>query len=205
VIADVHGDLASLRSALAAIDCADADAIWCLGDVVGLGATDPAATVDLVRERCTLVLAGNHDRWVTGHLSLDMLPLPRQRAELRWQRDQLSTEQLDWLARLSPHRRHGEVSLWHGSATDALTGWISSAADAAEHLTRQRTHIGLVGHTHRPLIASLGEGAVHYDDSPSRVDLTGGDRAVLNPGSVTGARRWLEYDVDAQVATWHAA
>ena len=39
----------------------------------------PGRVVDLVRERCALVLAGNHDRWVTGDLPLDMLPLPPAR------------------------------------------------------------------------------------------------------------------------------
>lgn len=111
VIADVHGDLPALGRVLAAIDRSRVDEIWCLGDIVGLGATDPVAVVDLVRERCTLVLAGNHDRWVTGHLPLDMLPLPRQRTELDWQHAQLSAEQLTWLAALPAHTRRDEISL----------------------------------------------------------------------------------------------
>lgn len=75
VIADVHGDLDALRRVLAAIDSCEADQIWCLGDIVGFGASAPADVVDLVRERCAITLAGNHDRWVTGQLPL----IPRQR------------------------------------------------------------------------------------------------------------------------------
>jgi len=41
VIADIHGDLDALRDVLAAIDHASTDEIWCLGDIVGLGATAP--------------------------------------------------------------------------------------------------------------------------------------------------------------------
>jgi Calcineurin-like phosphoesterase superfamily domain len=74
VISDFHGDLDSLRCVLTAIDRTDTDQIWCLGDIVGLGATAPAEVVD------PLALAANHGRWVTGQLSLSMLPLPRQRA-----------------------------------------------------------------------------------------------------------------------------
>jgi predicted phosphodiesterase len=66
VIADVHDDLVALGSVLAAIDRSRVDATWCLGDIVGLGATDPAGVVDLVRRRSAVVLAGSHDRWVTG-------------------------------------------------------------------------------------------------------------------------------------------
>ena len=84
VISDIHGDLDALRQVLTAIDRAATEQIWCVGDLVGLGATAPAEVVDLVRDRCALALAGNHDRWVTGQLSLSMLPLPRQRSQLQW-------------------------------------------------------------------------------------------------------------------------
>jgi hypothetical protein len=97
VIADVRGDLDALRSVLAAIDRCEADQIWCLGDIVGLGATTPVEVVDLVRERCASALAGNHDRRGTGQLTPDMLPLPRQRAQLQGQRRALSNDQLAWL------------------------------------------------------------------------------------------------------------
>ncbi len=79
VISDIHGDLDSLRRVLTAIDRAPTEQIWGVGDIVGLGATAPVEVVDVVRDRCALALAGNHDRWVTGQLSLSMVPLPRQR------------------------------------------------------------------------------------------------------------------------------
>jgi Calcineurin-like phosphoesterase len=126
VISDIHGDVNALRHVLAEVDRIDAGQIWCLGDIVGLGATDPAAVVDLVRDVCTITLAGNHDRWVTGQLSLSMLPLPRQRAQLQWQNRVLSDEQLAWLEALPSSARDHDVELWHGSAQDPVTAWISS-------------------------------------------------------------------------------
>jgi predicted phosphodiesterase len=70
VIADIHGDIEALRQVLTEIDRADTDQIWCLGDIVGLGATAPDEVVDVVRDRCAIALAENHDHWVTGQLSL---------------------------------------------------------------------------------------------------------------------------------------
>jgi predicted phosphodiesterase len=70
VISDVHGDLSALEVVLASIDATEPDEIWCLGDIVGLGGHEPAEAVELVRERCGLALAGNHDGWVTGTLTL---------------------------------------------------------------------------------------------------------------------------------------
>jgi hypothetical protein len=132
-----------------------------------------------------------------------MLPLSCQRAELQWQRTQLSHQQLEWLAGLPAHTGRNAASLWHASAEDPLTGWISAPADAASHLARQQTPIGLVGHTHRPLIVRLHEGEVRCNEHPGREDLMRTDRAVLNPGAVTATCRWLELDLGAHRATWH--
>jgi len=79
VVSDIHADLPALERVLSAIEGSRPDEVWCLGDIVGLGGDDPAEVVDIVREKCVLVLAGNHDAWVTGALTLDLLPLPRQR------------------------------------------------------------------------------------------------------------------------------
>lgn len=205
VISDIHGDVDSLRGVLTAIDRAAPEQIWCLGDIVGHGATAPADVVDLVRDRCAVALAGNHDRWVTGQLPITMLPLPRQRAELQWQHRALSDEQLAWLAELSTHGRSRDVELWHGSSQDPTTGWISSPQDAADHFARQHAQIGLVGHTHQPLIAETDGAIVQYDEHPHVKELAEGRRAVLNPGAVLRSRRWLELDLAVRRGTWHAA
>jgi diadenosine tetraphosphatase ApaH/serine/threonine PP2A family protein phosphatase len=119
-----------------------------------------------------LALAGNHDRWVTGQLSLSMLPLPRQRAQLQWQHRVLSNEQLAWLAALPAQGRAHDIELWHGSVQDPITGWISSPQDAADHLARQQARIGLVGHTHRPLIAENNGTTIDYDEHPATTSPT---------------------------------
>lgn len=204
VIADIHADLPSLERALSAIHASGPDEVWCLGDIAGLGGRDVAEVVDVVRERCALVLTGNHDAWVSGALSLDILPLPRQRMELSSQRAELTEGQLAWLAALPSHARHAGVELWHGSADDPLSGGICSETDAIAHLERQRSTIGLVGHTHRAAVAQRHRGVVRWTEPPpKRLDLTPGERWLLNPGAVTGSSSWLELDLAASVATWH--
>jgi diadenosine tetraphosphatase ApaH/serine/threonine PP2A family protein phosphatase len=134
-----------------------------------------------------------------------MLPLPHQRAQLQWQHGVLSNEQLTWLAALPAQGRAHDIELWHGSAQDPITGWISSPQDAADHLARQQARIGLVGHTHRPLIAENNGTTIQYDEHPGSHDLADDRRAVLNPGAVLGSRRWLELDRAAGNAKWHTA
>lgn len=207
VISDVHARLAELQRVLADIDAATTpDELWCLGDVVGLGGSDAAEVVDVVRERCAVVLAGNHDAWVTGALSLDLLPLPRQRVELEGQRAELAGSRLDWLARLPAYLRHAGVELWHGSAEDPVTGWVATDADAKAHLEHQRARIGLVGHTHRAAVGRLEEGAISWNQPPpERVSLRQGGRWLLNPGPVITTGSWMELDLKDASAVWHRA
>lgn len=76
------------------------------------------------------MLAGNHDAWVTGALTLDLLPLPRQRMELTWQRAKLSDEQLAWLAaRPSYPRRAGTLATSSAGARLRRSAWTSTLGD----------------------------------------------------------------------------
>lgn len=134
-----------------------------------------------------------------------MLPLPRQRAQLQSQNHVLSGEQLAWLAALPGHTRDHDVEMWHGSAQDPVTGWISSPHDAAAHLARQHTAIGLVGHTRRSLLAETNGTTIRYDEDPADYDLASDRRAVFNPGAVLRSRRWLELDLANRQAIWHVA
>lgn len=204
VISDIHADLPALERVLSAIDAEGSDQVWCLGDIVGLGGRKPAAAVDAIRARCALALAGNHDAWVTGALTLELLPLPRQRNELVWQRAELSEEQLAWLAARPFHAERSGVELWHGSAEHPLTGWVGTEQEASEHLDHQQATIGLVGHTHQAAVGHNYCGAIRWGEPPTdRLDLSPDGRWLLNPGAVTGSGSWLELDLAAAEAAWH--
>ena len=69
VISDVHSEPEALKSVLDAIDELGIERIWCLGDIVGGRGIDAVGVFDSVMERCEVVLAGNHDRIVTGDLT----------------------------------------------------------------------------------------------------------------------------------------
>ncbi len=63
VISDIHGNLEALEEALRELERRAIDRVFCLGDVVGYGAS-PRECLDLVSERCEVVLCGNHDHAV---------------------------------------------------------------------------------------------------------------------------------------------
>ena len=58
VVADIHANYRALKATLDAFD--NVDEVWCLGDIVEYGPM-PSACIDLVRQHCNQVVAGNHD------------------------------------------------------------------------------------------------------------------------------------------------
>ena len=60
VISDIHSNLEALEAVLADVDRRGITEIYCLGDIVGYGAS-PRECLDLVIERCAAVVCGNHD------------------------------------------------------------------------------------------------------------------------------------------------
>jgi len=63
VISDIHANLEALVAVLADIDRRSIKQLYCLGDVVGYGAS-PKECLDLVVDRCEIILCGNHDHAV---------------------------------------------------------------------------------------------------------------------------------------------
>ena len=74
LISDIHEDLVSLRKALDRLDKEKCDRILCLGDIVGFSplyypyadTRDANACIEMVRQSCAHVVAGNHDLFSTG-------------------------------------------------------------------------------------------------------------------------------------------
>jgi len=166
---------------------------------------DGARSVALVRSFCRVALIGNHDR--DGAASAG-----------------LGAADLAWLRSRRPAARRAGVQCWHGSPRHPVHEYVT-AANAGECLHRQRSAIGLVGHTHEAAAwrARPNAGAERVPvavDEP--LDLAGG-KWLLNPGAVgapfpvrgdwwpamaahAGAGAWwLELDLDAPVATWRRA
>lgn len=193
LISDVHGNLPALEAVLADIGALAPDVrIWCLGDTVGYAA-NPAECVDLVRARCEVVLAGNHDLAVVDdpRVSRDAVPglfTGGPGAGIELAARTLGPERIAWLATLEPSRLLDNVELHHGSDRDPIWEYVRTVETATAHLQGQQRELGAVGHTHMPLLWELPPGAdeAHGGLMPegSSIVLERGTRRVFNPGSV---------------------
>ncbi len=211
-ITDIHANLPALEAVLDSIEAVGVEEIWCLGDVVGYGA-DPDACADLVRERCTLCLVGNHDLAVLGALDISAFS-EAAAAAVAWTRERVTEGTLELLRELEPSGLRDGIALSHASPRDPVWEYVLSSEQADACLDAQGERIGLIGHSHvslyfsRPAVPQRGEvqGAQASDDT--LLDLGRGSW-LINPGSVGQPRdgdpraAWLELDTAGPTARFH--
>jgi predicted phosphodiesterase len=208
LLSDVHGNRHAFEAVLASTAEQGVDAIWCLGDLVGYGA-DPNACVALARERCALVLAGNHDLAVTGDLSLEEFSRGAALAA-HWTQTVIEDEHLEFLRGLEPKGQADGVGLYHASPRDPVWEYVLNSMLADLCLTAQAERVSAVGHSHVALSFSRyqeAEASGTPREGGEVADLTDGEW-LLNPGSVGQPRdgdpraAWMLLDTEAWTATW---
>jgi predicted phosphodiesterase len=211
LIADVHGNLPALETALAALERERVDGYICAGDLVGYG-PHPNEVVARVRALGAPCVAGNHDLMALGRLSTDRADeLARQ--TLAWTRDQLTDESRGYLDALpaTVDVVGGGIVLAHGTLSDP-TRYVRTPDDARAALAefeRERPGADLlvIGHTHVPMAFGAQSGRRKPRQS---VELGTEDRWIVNPGSVGQPREWRRVvrfaviDTDRRNVVFHA-
>jgi diadenosine tetraphosphatase ApaH/serine/threonine PP2A family protein phosphatase len=197
VLSDVHANLEALRAVLD--DAADrADAVLCLGDVVGYGA-DPEACVDLVAERCEAVVGGNHEHGVAGLMDLRWFT-PLARAAAEWTRERLDAEARAWLGALPLRREVGDATLVHASpAAPEEWDYLLDPEDGYAAFPAFGTRLCFVGHSHVTAAWAQGSWGHEHARAPREVALEAGSRYIVNVGSVGQPR---DRDPRAAYAVW---
>lgn len=174
IVSDIHSNLEALQRAFNNIEEAGADAIYCLGDIVGYNA-NPCACVDLVREHCAGVVQGNHDAAIATGTPIEALPPPGQ-AAARHNRQCLSDEQRSYLANL-PLTLTVENCTFVHATPDAPADWtrLSSYPTAQSQFAHFDTDLCFFGHTHVPAVMA---------DTMGVFEVRRGHRYLVNVGSV---------------------
>lgn len=208
VLSDIHANLPSLEAVLADVAGESPDEIWCLGDVVGYGAS-PNECCELVRERADLVLCGNHDLAVLG--TLDIAEFSGDAATAaRWTQSVLTEANRAWLGTLQPLASRPDADLFHGSPRDPVWDYVLSEQVALLSLLLTSRPVLLIGHSHVALALALAGNRVEGGLASAGTDVSLADtRWLLNPGSVGQPRdgdsraAWLLVDFDARRAVFH--
>lgn len=187
IVSDVHGNLHALQAVLEA--AGSFDELWNLGDAVGYGA-NPNEVVEILRNRATVNVRGNHDRACSGISDTHSFnPVAAQAAA--WTEASLTPENLAWLKAVpkGPVPASERASCAHGSPLHE-DQYILSMRDAWTPLQRMATAITFFGHTH--VQGAFGQQGAeweevqpsHDEDGETQLPLVPEARYLINPGSV---------------------
>jgi len=194
-LGDIHGNYVALKTVLDYIDTLRVDAIFVTGDLVGYY-PEPEKCVNDIKDRADYCVAGNHDKMMTVDNfaeELDYFNMYAQKS-IKWTRDKLYADSegneqkagiINYLKKLRfkekaglPHKKR--VLITHGSPDDPYE-YVFFPKDKnwkkkdhyrlfknrlKEWLKNENVDLIILGHTHIPFVAKLG------------------DKIVINPGSV---------------------
>lgn len=208
VISDLHANWAALRALPGTYD-----AILCTGDLVDYGA-EPEPVLRFVREHVLAVVQGNHD-YAAGtdeDCRCSALFKPASVATRQGMRRVLSPADLAFLATLPTSARltlgGQRIALFHATPSDPRFRYLLSTAPTAEwerELEGVDADLVLLGHTHRPVVFTVGR--VTVANAGSLGLPTDGDPrasfAVVEDGHVRLQR--FEYAVEETVRAVAAA
>jgi predicted phosphodiesterase len=153
VISDIHSNLEALTKAMEIIDGQSIDEIFCLGDIIGYGA-NPNECVDLIRQRCNIVIKGNHEGAVID-LTVANDFTENARSAILWTRQQITEENLGYLRSLPLTYRRSETVFVHSSPCEPQEWNYIFEEDTAAHAFHCFSEpLCFIGHTHIPMIFS---------------------------------------------------
>ena len=196
LISDIHGNLDALQVVLADIDRRGVDEIVCLGDIVGYG-PNPIECVDLIAERCTWSLMGNHDFAVLYEptnfnvVAKDAAHWTRDVLEEAVEKDPESgNRRLDFLNRIKTRQLHEKLyTCVHGSVRKPINEYLfdEDIRDDPAKVRRIFEMIDercLVGHTHVQGVFVDEPDFFTPDEVNGVYQLNDREKAIINVGSV---------------------
>jgi len=184
VLSDVHANIEALKAVLQDVEGRKIRNIVFLGDAVGYG-PDPNECVELLKERCNIILAGNHDWGVVGQTDITYFN-EYARTAIEWTKGVLTKKNLKSLQSFPiqgeieeedmflVHSTPKEPSQWHY----LLTLW-----DAEINFNYFNNKYCFLGHSHYPFIIERlpsGELVTYKEKAPKGQT----ERYITNVGSV---------------------
>jgi len=199
IIADIHANLEAFQVVLEDIKAQKCTHVACLGDVVGYNA-NPKECLDIVRGMNIPCVKGNHDEYCSTDEHLEGFN-PHAAEAVNWTRQQLTTEDRQWLRELKYLRLVASFSIVHATLDmPQRWGYVFDKLAAAASFTYQNTGLCFFGHTHVP-VAFIRDSVVR-GGTYSKFKVEPGRKYFVNVGSVGQPRdgcpksKYVVYDMD---------
>jgi diadenosine tetraphosphatase ApaH/serine/threonine PP2A family protein phosphatase len=208
IFSDVHANVEALSAVTEALQREAPDVLYCLGDVVGYGAS-PNECAEIVRSVARATILGNHDAAVAGRMDYSYYYEAARRA-LDLHASLLTEENMSWLRALPyTHRvEDTEVQLCHGSPVRIEEfDYIFAPEQARECLPfyDDLGHLTLIGHSHLCKVFELTPTeVVELHGPPRSFELREDRKYIISVGSVGQPRDYdnrasfVLYDTDTR-------
>ncbi len=200
VISDIHANVDALSAALEDIAARDVEQIICLGDVVGYG-PQPKESLDLIMEKASVTLMGNHDYAVLYEPSNFNMGAE---AACFWTRQMLEDEpdierrnaRWDFLGSLPVKHTLsgeslgvGELTFVHGSPRRPINEYIFpddvyNNPNKIQGLFDRFRGLCFVGHTHVPGVFFDAPDFYSSEELDMEFEVDPGHKALVNVGSI---------------------
>ncbi|MBK6532810.1 MAG: metallophosphoesterase family protein [Deltaproteobacteria bacterium] len=195
IFSDVHANIEALSAVVETLRREAPDVMYCLGDVVGYGAS-PNECADLVRSVAKVTILGNHDAAVAGRMDYSYYYEAARRA-LDLHASLLTAENLAWLRALPYKHIVGDtgVHLCHGSPVRIEEfDYIFAPEQARDCLSifPELGQLTLIGHSHLCKAFELSaDDVVELQGPPKSFTLRPDRKYIVSVGSVGQPR---DYD-----------
>jgi putative phosphoesterase len=157
IISDIHGNFDALSALPETYD-----ELWVLGDLVNYG-PEPEPVIDFVRAKASVVVRGNHDHSIGFSEDPRCSPRFKKMAEAtgRYTDSVLGFGHKHYLRTLPLYieLQRGETRFYicHALPSDPLFGYCEADSPRwLEEVERVGTDVILAGHTHVPMMRSVG-------------------------------------------------
>ena len=189
VISDIHANIEALIASVNEIKYMYGPIkIISLGDVVGYGPS-PSECIHFLKCNNIESVAGNHDYGVARVISRpDFSDNARQSSQ--WTIKNISVGDLEYLRRLPPISREGELIFVHGSLHEPQREYLIGEESISRNFSLMgEGKICFAGHTHKPVIIKKdidGEKIEPHVPEYNRKISIAADSAcyIINPGSI---------------------
>jgi len=191
IISDVHGNFPALRAVMAEIEKIGCHKVISLGDVAGYYCNINEC-IDLLRKKNVINIMGNHDHYLVN--DLNCIRSKSANDCLDYQRENISSENFDWLKCSTLRMDIDVASFVHGGWNDNLEEYLIDIQE--DYFKDEKAKYYFSGHTHIQSLKLLGNlyhcnpgsvGQPRDHDPKAAFALFDGERIYL---------KRIEYDID---------
>ncbi len=166
IISDIHANLEALKSVLKDIESRNINKIYCLGDIIAKG-SHPKECIDLVNEKCEIVLRGNCDEYFTSDIDLSNKTV-QEINRIKWNKSMLDDEAIKYLTNLPfcyefymsgrlirlVHAHPEKIDKFAGNI-DSIKNIYSLVLPSDNTVSDEKADVLIYGHLHTPYVQKM--------------------------------------------------